>query len=148
MKCNINDCACSTAYNERKCRCENCRAWRSDRAAKNRDKDREWLRSWQEDNREQTREHAREWAKDNREYVNNKNAVWRATLAGQTPDLTEEETDQIKAVYREARLLTEETGIPHQVDHIHPLSKGGLHHPDNLQVLTAAENQKKGARHV
>jgi len=38
------------------------------------------------------------------------------------------------------------TGIQHHVDHIIPLSKGGLHHPDNLQILTAEENLKKGAK--
>lgn len=31
----------------------------------------------------------------------------------------------------------------YQVDHIIPLSKGGLHHQDNLQYLTAKENQSK-----
>lgn len=32
----------------------------------------------------------------------------------------------------------------HEVDHIIPLSKGGLHHEDNLQYLTIEENRKKG----
>lgn len=30
-----------------------------------------------------------------------------------------------------------------EVDHIHPLSKGGLHSPENLQHLTRSENRKK-----
>ena len=34
----------------------------------------------------------------------------------------------------------------HEVDHIIPLSKGGLHHEDNLQYLTIAENRSKGNR--
>jgi 5-methylcytosine-specific restriction endonuclease McrA len=34
----------------------------------------------------------------------------------------------------------------YHVDHIIPLSKGGLHHPDNLQYLTAEENLKKGSK--
>jgi 5-methylcytosine-specific restriction endonuclease McrA len=29
------------------------------------------------------------------------------------------------------------------VDHIQPIAKGGLHHPDNLQILTMEENRKK-----
>lgn len=34
----------------------------------------------------------------------------------------------------------------YQVDHIHPLSKGGKHHPDNLQYLPAAINNRKRSR--
>lgn len=48
-------------------------------------------------------------------------------------------------IYAEARRLTTETGIPHHVDHIVPIKHGGLHCPTNLQVLTRAENLKKGA---
>lgn len=33
----------------------------------------------------------------------------------------------------------------HEVDHIIPLSKGGLHHEDNLQYLTVKENRQKGS---
>ena len=32
------------------------------------------------------------------------------------------------------------------VDHIVPLTKGGLHDPANLQYLTACDNQAKGAK--
>ena len=31
----------------------------------------------------------------------------------------------------------------YEVDHIKPISKGGLHHQDNLQYLTIKENRKK-----
>lgn len=31
----------------------------------------------------------------------------------------------------------------YEVDHVIPLSKGGLHHQDNLQYLTVSENRKK-----
>jgi len=46
--------------------------------------------------------------------------------------------------YAEARRLSRETGVAHQVDHIVPLSKGGKHEAGNLQVLTAWENNSKG----
>lgn len=32
----------------------------------------------------------------------------------------------------------------YHVDHIIPISKGGLHHEDNLQYLTPHENRSKG----
>jgi len=32
----------------------------------------------------------------------------------------------------------------YEVDHIIPVSKGGLHHQDNLQYLTINENRRKG----
>ena len=32
----------------------------------------------------------------------------------------------------------------YEVDHIIPISKGGLHHQDNLQYLTISENRSKG----
>lgn len=40
-----------------------------------------------------------------------------------------------------------ETGIPHHVDHIIPLQGEnicGLHIPENLQILKATDNRKKG----
>ena len=50
--------------------------------------------------------------------------------------------------YREAHELTARTGIRHEVDHIIPLRSkavSGLHCVENLQVLTAAANNAKGA---
>ena len=51
---------------------------------------------------------------------------------------------KIKEIYLKCREMTKSTGIPHQVDHIIPRSKGGLHHQDNLQILTREENRRKG----
>ena len=59
---------------------------------------------------------------------------------------SEVESLMIKYRYKDARRLTEETGIAHEVDHIWPLSKGGPHLPWNLQVLTKEENRIKGAK--
>lgn len=70
----------------------------------------------------------------------------RARKRNQTPILTTEEKVQIYEIYKKRNELTESTGIPHHVDHIIPLSKGGEHHPNNLQILTAEQNLKKGAR--
>lgn len=65
----------------------------------------------------------------------------------QTPVLTQDEKDQIKAIYAQRDSLNQEARcIEYHVDHIQPLSKGGLHHPDNLRVVGALENMSKGAR--
>jgi 5-methylcytosine-specific restriction endonuclease McrA len=47
--------------------------------------------------------------------------------------------DLIKKIYESAP-----TG--YQIDHIIPLSKGGLHHQDNLQYLPSKDNQSKNNR--
>ena len=52
----------------------------------------------------------------------------------------------IRAFYDTARFLKEITGETFHVDHVIPLSKGGLHHPRNLQVLRGVDNLRKGAR--
>ena len=51
---------------------------------------------------------------------------------------------KIQFFYDEAKRLTQEIGIKHEVDHIIPVSLGGLHHQDNLQILPWIENRKKG----
>lgn len=60
-------------------------------------------------------------------------------------DLTPKEKREIGEIYAEARRLTRQTGVAYHVDHIKPLVAGGEHHPDNLRVITALENLKKGA---
>ena len=79
-----------------------------------------------------------------KEKVNNKTYRYRTKKFGETPTLTNEEHKRILLIYKECAKITEETGILHHVDHIHPISKGGKHHPDNLQILTATENIRKG----
>lgn len=52
----------------------------------------------------------------------------------------------IAAMYRERDRLTELTGIRFEIDHIVPLSHldvCGLHHENNLQLLTCYDNQRK-----
>lgn len=50
------------------------------------------------------------------------------------------------ALYGSAKRIAQCLGIPHHVDHIVPLSKGGPHHPANLQILPEKINLRKGAK--
>ena len=51
---------------------------------------------------------------------------------------------KIQAIYIKSYIKTQRTGIEHEVDHIIPIQKGGLHHQDNLQILTREQNRLKG----
>lgn len=74
-------------------------------------------------------------------------ARYAATIAPQMPVWSDQQ--KIETIYAIADFLTEQTGIEHQVDHVYPL-KGktvcGLHVHDNMRVITALANQRKGNR--
>jgi hypothetical protein len=102
---------------------------------------------YRERNREQLRAAGRAYIAANREKAAAILARYRAAKLQATPSWAS--SDAIEAFYREARRLTKETGHKHHVDHIVPLVHPevcGLHVESNLQVLTAAENQRKGNR--
>lgn len=65
----------------------------------------------------------------------------RARLKKLSPALTPEEENRLNEIYK-----TCPKG--YEVDHIMPLAKGGLHHPDNLQILPMIENRKKGSKWI
>jgi hypothetical protein len=100
--------------------------------------------------REYHRDANRRWAAQNPAKVIANANKRRADFERRIPPwLTAEHWEQINAFYLEAARLTKETGIPHCVDHKHPLRGkliSGLHVPWNLQVMTQAENLRKSAR--
>lgn len=57
----------------------------------------------------------------------------------QTPILTKSEKLKIKTYYKVSKYM----GKGWQVDHVVPLNKGGLHYPDNLQVVPTGHNARK-----
>ena len=67
------------------------------------------------------------------------NPMYRKHCDDETKD-----NNKIKEIYQEAKRLNIEAGYcKYHVDHIIPLSRGGKHHQDNLQIILAEENLKK-----
>ena len=98
---------------------------------------------------EPRRKAVKKWRKANPEKV----SLWKyrgeAKRRARKLNATVKWSDSVKIgiIYDEARRLTKETGMPHNVDHIIPLvnnSVSGLHVHNNLQILTAMENRIKG----
>ena len=102
-------------------------------------------------NKEKRIDQTKQWKKNNKEryaIINRANVAKRnASKKRATPSwLTKEHIDAIRAIYAEAVRLTVETGIPHEVDHIVPLSGktvSGLHVPWNLRAIPAPENNRR-----
>lgn len=53
---------------------------------------------------------------------------------------------RILQLYKDAKALQEVLEVPFHVDHIIPIKHGGKHVFENLQILTATDNLKKGAK--
>jgi hypothetical protein len=102
--------------------------------------------TWAKANPEKVRAAMAKWVKANPAVCRANEAKRRALKAAALVPLTPEEQAKVIGIYAEARALSEMIGTPYHVDHIIPLSKGGLHHPSNLQVLRGTDNLKKGAK--
>ncbi len=113
----------------------------------NKEKVAKYRATWEEKNKEMKVDINRKWREGNRGYVNADKATRRANKLKATP--TWANNMVILTYYNLAKRLSTCLGIPHQVDHILPLNGrlvSGLHVENNLQVLPATINLKKGNR--
>ena len=104
-------------------------------------------RVWREENDERMREMRRAHYEANKPRYMAASAKRRAARIAGTPPWVD--ISAIAAIYAEAKRLTVETGIPHDVDHIIPLQGDGvcgLHVPWNLRPMPAAANRAKQNR--
>jgi len=125
------------------CRLDHNRAW----FARNKEKHTKLTQSWYERNKEQHLARSKSYYEANKErYLEYFYAREERTKRA-TPLWANREA--IRAVFAAARQKTEETGIPHDVDHIIPLrgkKVSGLHVECNLQVIPASINRRKAAK--
>jgi 5-methylcytosine-specific restriction endonuclease McrA len=122
------------------------------------DKNRADLKKWYKKNASYAKEKARLWHHNNKEkraaYVRAnasaaaaRTAKRRAIFKHGCSQMPDSERAEVEYLYWLARDLTAVSGEQYHVDHIKPLSKGGEHRLDNLQILHAEDNLKKGAKH-
>lgn len=120
-------------------------------------------KNYKENNKDKCNQLTKEWCEKNREKSNtikkkykekhkndpvyqSKVLAYCANRRAQKRNCDDETKDnnKIKEIYQEAKRLNIEAGYcKYHVDHIIPLSRGGKHHQDNLQIILAEENLKK-----
>lgn len=129
-------------------------SYNKDYYVKNKNKINAQNKSWYENNKQRHLENSAEWALKNKEKNAQIKREWRQRNRGtvQSWDAKRRalkqvaegaDLEKIKQFYLLAEKLTEQFGVKYCVDHIKPLNKGGLHHENNLQVITLSENSRK-----
>lgn len=92
------------------------------------------------------------WAKKYKYKANARNLLRLSSKLQRTPKwLTQTDLLAIQRIYRLAAILSEKTGIKHQVDHVLPLRGklvSGLHVPNNLRVVSEQFNKSKSNKYT
>jgi hypothetical protein len=112
----------------------------------NKEKHRALVKEYYVKNKEKANACKKAWREANKDKISVHVANRRALKFRATIRLTELDKFVIEAVYNLAKLRTKQTGIQWHVDHIVPLTIGGLHKPTNLQVVPGSWNLSKGNR--
>jgi len=125
---------------------DSCRKRRKLDYAKNREREISGMRAWKRENADKIREYMLEyWKTDSFKARNRANATFRNKIRKiATPSWAD--LKAIRAIYLECARISRETGIPHEVDHIVPITSPyvcGLHCEANLRIITKEENRKK-----
>jgi hypothetical protein len=127
---------------------------------RNKEKLKQRMRNYYIKNKESLNASNKMWVENNREKVHVINKKWRENNKAQKQAwcyerralkrkaiVADSDKEAIKSFYILAETLTIQMGEKYCVDHIKPLIKGGLHHQNNLQVITLVDNSRKGSKY-
>ena len=105
---------------------------------------------WQDYGDEAYRQYKRDRAKRYAQSANHKQGVARRRYFERNARVaTREGAKELRRLRLEAQLLSLDTGVKHEIDHIIPLIHRqvcGLDVPGNVQILTKRQNRRKAAR--
>lgn len=131
----------------RRAACKTCRRAGDQRYYENnREASLAYSRRYYESNREAVLASNRRYRKNNPQTFGLIGALSRSTLSEEELFCGASRTEvriETAFIYRLCRLISEQTGIEHHIDHIVPISKGGVHREWNLRILPATENYSK-----
>jgi len=108
----------------------------------NKDKYKKGYKVYYQNNKNKHNEFGKKWRKNNLEKCAEYTSKRRALERNQIPLLIENNKNKMDLYYKISNYL----GSDWSVDHIIPISKQGAHHPDNFQIMTKKENQKKSSK--
>lgn len=88
-------------------------------------------------------EYHKEYYQKNKEYYHAKTIKRRATIFSRLhPDA---DLKKIAEIYKQRAEISKKAQAPYAVDHIIPISLGGYHHQDNMQIMPEPLNKSKAA---
>ena len=114
----------------------------------NRDKFNSRRRVNRKKNIESIKQKELEYRNKNRPTINLHQAKRRSLKKQSNIFLTKPEKEIIDCFYKQAHRLEKRFGLKFHVDHIVPISRGGLHIPTNLQVIPATINISKNCHRI
>ena len=98
-------------------------------------------------NKEARQQYTKKWREENKERISATNRIWKRRNRGVCTYHEGKRRAAMKYDCSEIRMIYEDAqAIGYHVDHVIPLSKGGAHTIDNLQIVSPKYNLRKRNR--